>query len=470
MTFIFYDTETTGTDTTFDQVLQFAAIKADEDLNILDTFSIRGRLLPHVVPSPGALLVTGVTIRDITSCPLSHYEMSGQIHRKMSEWSRGGAVFMGWNSMRFDEPLLRQTYYQSLFPVYQTNTNGNGRADVMRIAQIVSAAAPDVLTIPGLKENKPSFRLGLVAAANGIVLDNAHEALADTAATLAVAKLLRQRAPVIWKGLIANGRKANVLHLMRKHPALLLAESHFGRRYSYVVAPIASNLTNESEWGFFDLQFDPATYLGVSENKLRVAIEARAIRRLPINTQPGLLPVEFAPEGVQGGRLPLETYRTRAIAIQGNPTFQERVGRLLAMLHEEKYGGQPPSPYIEQRIHDGFPTQPDSKRMDAFHHAIWQDRAKITDTFEDGRYREIALRLLADGQPSSLTDEHRRQWMTWRGERLFETADVPWLTVPKALNEIASLEPAATSTQKIQLADFRKYLAELPQEAYRPGI
>ncbi|WP_170518776.1 exonuclease domain-containing protein [Ruegeria atlantica] len=61
MTFIFYDTETTGTDTTFDQVLQFAAILTDADLNELDRFETRCRLLPHVIPAPGALLTTRVT-------------------------------------------------------------------------------------------------------------------------------------------------------------------------------------------------------------------------------------------------------------------------------------------------------------------------------------------------------------------------------------------------------------------------
>ena len=30
MRFVFYDTETTGTNTTFDQILQFAAIYTDE--------------------------------------------------------------------------------------------------------------------------------------------------------------------------------------------------------------------------------------------------------------------------------------------------------------------------------------------------------------------------------------------------------------------------------------------------------
>jgi len=69
MAFIFYDTETTGTDKYFDQILQFAAIKTDDDLNPLETFNIRCRLLPHVVPSPDALLTTGVSVADLTGAP-----------------------------------------------------------------------------------------------------------------------------------------------------------------------------------------------------------------------------------------------------------------------------------------------------------------------------------------------------------------------------------------------------------------
>lgn len=460
MTFIFYDTETTGTDTTFDQVLQFAAIKADDDLNICDTFNIRGRLLPHVVPSPGALLVTGVTIKDITSCPLTHYEMSIQIHRKMTEWSRSGAMFLGWNSMRFDEGLLRQTYYQSLLPVYQTNTNGNGRADVMRIAQIVSAAAPGVLITP-VVNGKPSFRLGPFAAANGVSLDNAHEALADTGATLGIAKVILQRAPVIWKTLIANGKKTAVLDLIEKNPALLLAENHFGNRYSYAVAPISTNEENDSEWGLFDLQFDPAPYLNQSVERLRAAVEAKVIRRVAINSQPGLLPIEFAPEDVKGGRLSLETYRTRAKAIRDNETFRSMVAKLLAELHLEKYGDLPPSLNVEERIHGGFPKPPDSKRMDLFHRGGWQERTQLVDMFDDERYQEIGLRIVASGEPIALPKDSLQKWKDWRRVRLFETDEVPWLTVPKALEQVAELRVEANADQKRQLTEIRDYLKKL---------
>jgi exonuclease I len=42
--FVFYDTETTGTDTAFDQILQFAAIRTDDNMRELDRFEIRCRL------------------------------------------------------------------------------------------------------------------------------------------------------------------------------------------------------------------------------------------------------------------------------------------------------------------------------------------------------------------------------------------------------------------------------------------
>ena len=44
MSLVFYDTETTGTETFFDQILQFAAIRTDEQLNEIDRLEIRCRV------------------------------------------------------------------------------------------------------------------------------------------------------------------------------------------------------------------------------------------------------------------------------------------------------------------------------------------------------------------------------------------------------------------------------------------
>lgn len=67
MNFVFYDTETTGTDIMFDQILQFAAILTDANLNEPRRFETCSRLLHHVVPTPGAFLAKCFTPKTLTT-------------------------------------------------------------------------------------------------------------------------------------------------------------------------------------------------------------------------------------------------------------------------------------------------------------------------------------------------------------------------------------------------------------------
>ena len=128
MGLVFYDTETTGTSAAFDQILQFAAVFTDDQLIELDRFEIRCRLLSYIVPSPAAMLVSRTAASDLTdeNRP-SHYEMVKEIREKLLSWSP--ATFVGFNSIGFDENLLRQAFYKTLHPVYLTNTGGNARCD-----------------------------------------------------------------------------------------------------------------------------------------------------------------------------------------------------------------------------------------------------------------------------------------------------------------------------------------------------
>ena len=200
MSYVFYDTETTGTETTFDQILQFAAIRTDDDLNELERFEIRCRLLPHIIPSPTALRVTRVTPAMLTDPDLpSHYEMIRQIRDKLLQWSP--ATFIGFNSMSFDEKLLRQALFQTLHPAYLTNTNGNARSDVLRMAYAASVYTPDAMVVPSDDSDRQRFRLEEIAPANGCNHEAAHEAMADVMATIYMARLIRDRAPVIWKAM-----------------------------------------------------------------------------------------------------------------------------------------------------------------------------------------------------------------------------------------------------------------------------
>ena len=459
MGYIFYDTETTGTHTAFDQILQFAAIKTDDELNILDRFNVSCRLLPHIVPSPGAMLVTGVAIDDLLSRELSHYEMMRRVYAKITDWSKGGAIFAGWNSMRFDEALLRQAYYQNLLPVYQTNTNGNGRADIMRVAQAVTGCRPNTLAVPIVDDGRSVFKLGAFATANGIKLDNAHEALADTGATLGIARLIKKRAPDIWHALMANARKSAVQRLIEQQRVLLLAENYFSTAYNIVVTPVAPMPGNPNQWGVFDLQFDPEDYLEADDEDLRAAINGRqkAIRTVSLNAQPVLLPGELIPESVRGGRLSLEAYHDRAKRIVRHKSFRERVAQLLADRYEE----QPPSVHVEEQIYDGFPSQDDKGRMVEFHRSDWLERPPLIRKLQDNRYKTLGHRLVAIERPDLLSSREQLKWDDFLLSRLFAERDVPWLTVAAALQQVADLSRGAAPSDRRKLSQLRAYLTRL---------
>jgi exodeoxyribonuclease-1 len=458
MAFVFYDLETTGTATAFDQILQFAAIRTDDAMNVLETFNIRCRLLSYVVPSPGALFVTNVDVTDLIGAPLSHFEMMRQIHTKMSEWSAGGAIFIGWNSMRFDETMLRQGYYQTLLPIYQTNTNGNGRADMMRMAQVVSACLPNSLVVPRDSSGKRIFKLGAVAEANAVALNNAHEAMSDTQAVLEIAQLVSRGAPKLWDALIANARKATPLRLIKDNSVLLLSESYWGAPYNFIVAPIAANVTNANEWGVFDLQFDPLPLLNADEAALRNAIDGKVkrIRRVSTNAQPSLLSLEFASDDIRGGRLAITTYRARAQAVREHPDFCRRVGRLLA----DCYANQAPPSYVEEKIYSSFAASVDEVRMRNFQGCGWPKRRAIIDTLEDGRFRELGNRVLASERFDLLSDEEGRQWLAWRRDRLLANGDVPWLTISAAQAQLAQLRDSSPDRQEC-LASIDRFLTQM---------
>lgn len=231
MPYVFYDTETTGTETAFDQILQFAAIRTDDDLREQERFNIRCRVLPHIVPSPGALRATKISPAMLTDPALpSHYEAMRQIRAKLLEWSP--ATFIGFNSIQFDETLLRQAFFQTLHPAYLTNTDGNARSDAMRVAHAVSVYAPGGIAVPADDRGRETFRLEKLAPANGYNHDEAHEAMADVEATLYMARLMRERAPDIWRAMDRVTAKAAVREYVAAQPIFSMTECYYGRAYS----------------------------------------------------------------------------------------------------------------------------------------------------------------------------------------------------------------------------------------------
>jgi exodeoxyribonuclease-1 len=465
MSLVFYDTETTGTHTAFDQILQFAAIQTDDDFNELDRFEIRCRLLPHIVPSPGAMRVTGVSVAQLTDPNLpSHYEMVRAIRRRLEAWSP--AVFMGYNSLQFDEQLLRQALFQTLHSPYLTNTNGNCRADVLRIMQAASVFVPDTIAVPLGDRGQPVFRLDRLAPANGFDHANAHDALADVEATIHLCRLLAERKHDFWSWCTRFSRKFVVQDFVRKNPVFCLTEFYYSRPHSWLVTPIGKSAGNTNDILALDLANDPDELGALADDELarRLAQSPRPVRRIRANAFPIITPMDDLPADFPAGELSRADAERKAAVIRRKSVLRER---LCALVDDERKDVEP-SPHLEEQIYDGFIAEEDAPLLAQFHAASWDDRLALTDRIRDRRLRLLGRRLVYFERPDLFGRKERRDIEIALAKRLLGSEESgKWLTLPDAVRQADDLIATATGDERNFLGEHRAYLVGRKGQAAR---
>ncbi|HYI29206.1 MAG TPA: exonuclease domain-containing protein, partial [Bradyrhizobium sp.] len=409
-------------------ILQFGAVRADDELRELERFDVRCRLMPHVVPSPQAMIVTGQRIEDLTdpSRP-SHYHMISEIRARLLAWSP--ALFAGWNSMRFDEEFLRQGFFQTLHPPYITNTAGNRRADILDIARAVAALRPETINVPRTADGRPSFRLEALAPANGIAHGNAHDALADVLATLDVARLVRERAPDLWTHFLKFSRKSAVRNFIAREEAFLCLGQAGEPR---AVAPIGPSSRSPNVFHCVDLAYDPRELAVLSSDRLIELTGPRGIiRRLKTNRAPLLLPLRDAPAHLLSGS-DADALIKKAHALRKLPNLLRKVADC-ADAHEKIY---PPSALVEEQLYEnGFWSDRDAALLAEFHVLPWEARPSLLRQLEDTRLRQLGWRILFLERPDLLVDEARGVAAKAMALRLLGLKGriQPWLSVPGAL-------------------------------------
>ncbi len=461
--FVFYDTETTGTSTAFDQILQFAAIRTDSDFEELERFEIRCRLMPHIVPAPGAMQVTKITAAQLDDAlSPSHYEMVRRIREKLLAWSP--ACFIGYNSLAFDEQLLRQALYQTLHDPYLTSRGGNARADLMRAVQVSALIAPGAITLPLNDKGLPHFKLDRLAPANGFNHANAHDAMDDTLATCHLARLLALRAPQLWAATIAGGTKAAALERMTRVPIFCAFESYYAKPFGFALTALGSARSNGANLYAYDLAVCPKELQGLSDSALsqRLSETPRPLRIIRANADPILMAFKNAHGLTSAAEIPAQELEGRAASISANASFRRR----LISLYEALLPARQPSAFVEEQIYDGFISNPDQKILDAFHESPWERRAELLEQLSDPRLRQLGKRLLFFERPDLLEDSGRAAQARKMAERLLDPAeDVPWLTLPRALDELNGLLATANDEDASHLIEHRRWIERRLAEA-----
>lgn len=236
--YLFYDVETTGTNPCFDQVVQFAAIKTDTELNEVDRFEINLNLMRDVVPSPYASCTHQLPL---SGEGVSEYEAMARIH----EWVNGANTWSGgYNTLRFDDEFLRFGFFRNFFDPYSHQySHGCGRFDLFPMMNIYYLFHKDIMKWP-IKNGVVSLKLEELNKINGWVSGQAHHAMVDVEATVQLAKVLKSEDKT-WEWMMRGFDKSTDSIAIERfvstgsvehHQRLALWVDHrFGEKQSYMI-------------------------------------------------------------------------------------------------------------------------------------------------------------------------------------------------------------------------------------------
>ncbi len=439
---IFYDTETTGPEPSYDQVLQCAGILTDDDFNEIDTIDVRSRLAGHIIPTAGALKVTHVDPYEIERAQYSAYEFSKLVHDVFTDWSgHGPTSFAGYNSIRFDEEIKRQMYWQSLLDPYLSSGKNKMRNDYLIMIRALHARNPDVIDFPINPETgKKNFKLENLAPANGYSGHNAHDALGDVRATIFIARLIRDTDPHLFEHMLGMGNANRAKDFVDNEIVFQLLGGPMLDPGVLDVCLIGSEKTNPKSKTAWNLAIDPVPYLDMSPEQILDAMRkpGTPFRTIKCNKQPGVFPMNWG----FLHRVSTEDYEPadqitideRADMIRGHEGFRKATEEALSL----KTASYDAPVHLEEKIYSGFPSWDDKGRMKRFHtQPDWAGKLDIVRQLEKPELRALGIRTVFANAPEVLSETLRKQIDQRLAEERFTlSTDRPWTTVGKLMAEL----------------------------------
>jgi len=446
---LWHDYETWGISPKFDKPCQFAGIRTDLDLNIVGEPEMFYCQPPQdYLPHPEACLVTGITPQKAMQEGLSEAEFADRIH---ALFTQPNTCVAGYNNIRFDDEVTRYLLYRNFYDPYAREwQNGNSRWDIIDMVRACYALRPDGIEWPVNEDGDVSFKLELLTKANGISHEAAHDAMSDVYATIAMAKLIKEKQPKFYEYIFNLKNKKQVLELIDVynmtpivHTTSKVSSAHGCTSW---FAPVGYHPTNKNAVIAIDLAKDPQPLFDLTSEQIKARLYTRhdelqegelpiPVKLIHVNKCPIVAPAKtLLPENASRLAIPREQCLANLTQLKNNADIRDKLTDVFA----ESYNNEATID-VEQALYSGnFFSHGDKAQMEILHQISPEQLATHPFEFQDTRLPTLLFRYRARNFPLTLSSDEQHKWQLYCENKL-QHGEPDLLSINEFITKIENL-------------------------------
>ena len=456
-TFYWYDYETFGLSPRVQRIAQFAGIRTDENLNILDEHMFYCKPTHDCLPAPEACAVTGITPQLCEQNGLIEHEFIKKINK---EFTVPQTCIVGYNSIAFDDEFTRHTLFRNFLDPYAWHwQNGNTRWDILSVARFCYAhKEQESLEWVKNENNRPIFKLDRLAPANAIDHANAHDAMADVRATIGIAKIIQETQPIFFNYALSLNEKKEVSRQVKILHPMLLTSSSFGYKCSFtrMVTAISYHPDYADRAIVFNLNQDPEILLELEVDELKTLVFSKKVdlpkgidklelSELVFNKSPMFVcspshdSFKLSPILIEQLKLDMDKCMKNLAFIQNNKKqIEDKVQSIYKQNLERE-----PSRDIDQSLYDNFVSNKDRKICDEIQDLSVDQISSFRPNFEDRKLSKLFQNFKARNYPETLTEDEQEGWFEIVQSRVQsgENGYLSFEHFEKSLNRLKEVDP-----------------------------
>jgi exodeoxyribonuclease-1 len=229
---------------------------------------------------------------------------------------------------------------------------------------MMRALRPEGIMWPFDDNGGPTVRLELLTKENGLLHDNAHTALADVQATIAVAELMKKAQPRLFDYLLQLRGKKDIQKIVEKgDPFVYTSGKYSGEHLKTTLAVMLLKHPKRDAAIVYDLRQSPEQFFGMSVEELAASWRAKhgdSIVKLPIKTLQYNRCPAVAPQTVLDknscARIGLDNAAaTKHLAmLRANDDFVDKLSKALGILEDRQASLFPENEDVDMKLYDSF--------------------------------------------------------------------------------------------------------------------